>query len=190
MNILTSNICSAFSAEVIGSRVTNQQEFLNVLESAIAVHDASKDGVSGQHSITLSDVVFEFVSAGVGKRSVDPDDYVLRNHRGRVLACLRRGKAAQVEAVVVIVYTCEAYLADPEVVNDSVEFSRVKESDCTHVLVAVLASTGPRSPLTAHRFVSNLSGGNKEVLGWSIEEIRSKANEISAYWDEWDVVAD
>jgi len=58
------------------------------------------------------------------------------------------------------------------------------------VLVAVLAFAGPKAPLTPHRLVKNLAGGNKEALLWSADEIRAKCAEAAGYWDEWCVVAD
>lgn len=87
-------------------------------------------------------------------------------------------------------YTAEAYLSDPDVAGDEAEVRRIQRSGCTHVLVAVLASAGPKSPYSPERFVSNLAGGNKEALTWSAEEIRQKAAEVTAYAREWSVVAD
>ena len=88
-----------------------------------------------------------------------------------------------------VVYTREAHLADPDVVANPTEAARIS-SDTTHVIVAVLASAGPSSPLTPFRLVANLTGGNVEALLWTADEIRARAREAFAYAAEWDVVAD
>jgi len=190
MKILVSNVCSAFSTEVIGSRVTDPEQFMAMVNYKVSIHPPSHDRIPGQHKIILPASINEFVSSGVGKRSADPSDYVLRVHRGKVNAYLRREKALPAVTVSVVVYTREAYLSDPDVLKDEGELSRIKESDCTHVLVAILASTILQSPLTPQRFVSNLAGGNKEALTWNVDEIRAKAKGIASHWEEWDVVAD
>ena len=138
----------------------------------------------------MPESAFAFVSAGVGRRSAEPEDYVLRANRGRVNAYLRRSAAAQVESLACIIYTREAYLADPDVREDMEEFDRITRSDATHVLVAILAAAGPKAPLTPIRFVENLAGGNREALLWSADEIRQKATAIAEYDRDWVVVAD
>jgi hypothetical protein len=55
--------------------------------------------------------------------------------------------------------------------------------------VAVIASSGPESPLSPWRFVSNLAGGNREALDWTADEIRQKAQDVRDYWSEYEVVA-
>jgi hypothetical protein len=187
MKIAYSNILTAFDAAgVIGSKVTNHEAFLAELGAAVAEHDFAEDRVPGQGFVHLGERVNAFVSAGVGSASADPADYVLREHRGRVSAFLRRELAAPVEGCAAIVYTAEAYLADPEV--DAAEADALQGA--THVLVAVLAFAGPESSLTPFRLVSNLAGGNKEAKAWSADEIRTKAEESSTYWGTWAAVAD
>ncbi len=190
MTILTSNICSAFTPNAIGTRVVDGDAFLNALETAVASYDASADRVPGQHFVPMPEDTYCTVSTGVGQRSPDPQDYTIRVHRGQVNAYLKREKAAPVEALAAIVYTRNAYLNDPDVQKNAAEQERVNSSDVSHVLVAVLASAGPRSPLTPDRFVKNLAGGNREALAWNGDEIRAKASEIAAYYDAWCVVAD
>ena len=191
MTILTSNICSAFSPNAIGTRVVDGDAFLNALTTAVFRHDIFADPVPGHYSVKLPEDVYGMVSAGVGRRSQNPEDYVIRVHRGQVNAYLKREKAAPVEGLAAVVYTREAYLNDPDVQKNAAEQERVSNSDATHVLVAVLASAGPySSPFTPDRFVKNLAGGNREAFAWSADEIRAKATEIAAYYDSWSVVAD
>jgi hypothetical protein len=190
MTILISNICSAFTATAIGTRVVDGDAFLISLVAAICGHDDSTDRIPGQLFVRVPGVAYDMVSAGVGKRSENPNDYITRTHRGQVNLYLKREKAAPVEGLNAIVYTRDAYLGDPDVQKDQSETERVSNSGATHVLVAVLASVGPKSPLTPDRFVKNLAGGNREALAWNADEIRAKATEIADYYSEWCVVAD
>jgi hypothetical protein len=190
MTILISNVCSSFAEKAIGSRVTDPDAFLLSVIEAIKAHNPSADRVAGQHTIVMPPETYSMVSAGVGKRWDNPIEYVLREHRGQVTAYLRRENAAPVEGLTVIVYTREAYLADPDTQTDLPEMERVTASDATHILVAVLASAGPRSLLSPDRFVKNLAGENREALAWTADEIRVKAAEIAAYHKEWAIVAD
>lgn len=186
-----SNVCTAFADQTIGTRVLDREAFFAILDVALEQHDSAKDRVPGQHYIVLPPEAATCVSAGVGIRVCNPADYVLRLHRGRVSAYLKRDEhAAQADSVAVVVYTREAYLADPDVAADPAEARRIRDHLATHVVVAVLASIGPPSPLTPYRFVANLAGGNNEALTWTADQIRAKAAEVVAYADTWDVVAD
>jgi hypothetical protein len=187
---IVANILTAFKTHTIGTKVLNADEFLGFLGKAVAEHDFNADRVPGQGFITLPEAACTSVSAGVGRRTADPADYVIGVHRGRVGAFLRREKAAKVETVASIIYTKQAYLQDPDVAKEPEEAARVGASDATHVIVAVLASAGPKPPLTATRFVHNLAGGNREAEKWTADEIRAKAKDIGAYGNEWCVVAD
>lgn len=188
--IAVANILSAFADVTVGTKVLDRGEFLVAVSTAIEGHDFESDRVPGQGYIPMPESAFTLVSAGVGRRSAEPEDYVLRAHRGRVNSYLCRSKAAQVESLVCVVYTRAAYLADPDVVQDVEEFDRITRSDATHVLVAVLAAAGPKAPLTPIRFVENLAGGNREALLWGADEIRQKATAIAEYDRDWVVIAD
>jgi hypothetical protein len=202
-----SNILTAFDAEAIGSRVLDghQGYFLDGLRAAIERHDSSGDRVPGQHFIVCPELK-DHVSAGDGPKSDDPADYVVRSHRETPHMYLRREKAGEVQFVACVVYTLEAYGRDPEV--DAEELARLQERGCSHVLVAVIASSGPAAPVTPFRFVSNLAGGNREyecpawdcdnqdssevidILSKHIEFLEDKAREVKDYWINWSVVAD
>lgn len=186
INFAISNVCSAFETAGVGTKVLKPGSLLGALTAAVEAHDQASDRVPGQHFINLPAVTFGFVSAGVGRRSEDPEDYVLRAHRGVVEAFLRREKAAAVEGLACVVYTRAAYNADPDVVSAG----RQVDENTTHVVVAVLAFAGPKAPLGAERFVHNLAGGNNEALQWSGDEIREKAAEVATYWKSWSTVAD
>ncbi len=193
MHIAISNICSAFQPTgVIGSKVTDQYSFLREVKRAIEAHDFTQGLVPGQAAIEVNKAA-PYVSSGVGPRLQDVSAYVLREHRGQVSAYLKREYASAAAQCTVIVYTKEAYFADPDVTVD--EMARVAAhtldgNPVTHVLVAVLAFVGPVGPLSPYRFVMNLAGGNREAQLWSAEVIRAKACEIAHYHSNWITVAD
>lgn len=187
--LVASCILSAYNRVAVGTRITDRDAFMAAATKAVAAYDFAAARQPGQGYIDAPECV-PFVSAGVGQRTADPADYVCRQHRGEVGMFLRRELAAPCDGCALIVYTAEAYLSDPEIAAMDVEVRHIRDSGCTHVLVAVLASAGPRSPYSPERFVSNLAGGNKEALTWSAEEIRQKAAEVAAYAREWSVVAD
>ena len=187
-----SNVCSAFSRSrlVIGTKVVYQGVFTEELSKALASHDTSGDRTPGQHFVMLDNEVIrsEAVSAGVGERAGRMEgDYVVRMHRGRAEAFLKREHAAIPTGVAAVVYTLDAYKADPEV--DAKEVASFPEGT-THVIVAVLAFAGPRAPLTPYRLVSNLAGGNKDMDNITLDEVKAMARDIKAYDDAWCVVSD
>lgn len=186
------SIVTAFDDQTIGSKVTNTNLFMGVLARGIDATDFDDQRVPGQALIPLGeDTVLEAVSAGVGKHTQNPEDYVVRRYRGKVRLFLRRELAEPVQSVSAVVYTRDAYLDDPDVQDEPPEYNRIANSDCTHVLVAVLASAGEdASPLSPGRLVHNLAGGNKEAQEWDADEIRAKACEAVDYYSEWTTVAD
>lgn len=186
MQFVVSNVCSAFEAQTIGTKVTDPGAFLTALSAAVATYNPDWDRTPGQHYVVLNEALGT-VSAGVGRKTGNPHMYVLRAHRGVVSAYLQRRYAEPVESLAVIVYTLAAYQADPEV--DQAEIDNFPEGT-THVIVAVIASAGPKAPLTPYRFVSNLAGGNRDADTYSIEDVRRIAREIMAYGNDWSVVAD
>ena len=187
INLVSANIVSCFNTSSIGTKVLDQQKFEAAAIAAIESYDFTVQRVPGQGFIQCPAAI-PFVSAGVGRRTQEPNDYVLRLYRGVVETFLHREHAASVEGCALVVYTKDAYLADPDVAGDPAECERVR--DATHVLVAVLAFAGPKAPLSPHRLVHNLAGGNKEAAVWTAEEIRAKALESKAYHDEWCTIAD
>lgn len=187
VKLINSCILYCNDSDTVGSRIQigKKAHFLALAEMAIEKFDFAACRVPGQGFLMVPDLI-PYVSAGVGKRSSDPNDYVTRVHRGRVDCYLKRKFAAPTEGVGLVVYTTEAYLNDPEV--EESEADRV--ADCSHVLVAILGFAGPKSLLSLYRFVHNLAGGNKEAALWTADEIRQKACEIIAYDDEWCIVSD
>jgi hypothetical protein len=190
VKIINANIVTAFSDKTIGTKVTVPTAFMELLTQAVEAFDFKSQRIPGQGFIQLPAVACNTVSAGVGRVSKDPLDYVLRSYRGVVTPFLKRENAADATGVAAVVYTIDAYLADPDVAKDLDECFRCGREGATHVLVTVLAFAGPKPPLTPYRLVHNLAGGNKEALVWTADEIRAKAVESIAYDKEWATVAD
>lgn len=181
-----SDILTAFNAAPIGTKVIDHPAFVETAVRAIEAHDFTQDRVPGQGFIVCPEAM-PFVSAGDGLRTDNPTDYHPALHRGQVSLYLNRERAGETKFCALVVYTTEAYLADPEI--EPPEAARIREAGATHVLVAVIASSGPEAPLTPYRFVSNLAGGNREALVWTADEIRHKAGQVHEYWSQYAVVA-
>ncbi len=201
LKIGVANICTAFKYTTIGSKVTDVNGFIEVLVPAIQNHDTSKDRAPGQHFIVLPGGR-EYVSAGDGLKSDNPDDYIVRTHREGPKMFLKREKAGETKFLAVVVYTREAYIADPDLTADDLA---TLDPWATHFIVAVIASSGPSAPVTPGRFVANLAGGNNEYrrpvmpqrtddiidgLMGHIDWLENKAKEIKEYWNKYSVVAD
>jgi len=185
-----SSIWQAYNIDCIGSKVAaggHIGTFEKVLIEAIQNHDTSKDRAEGQHFIQFP--ATHLVSCGVGLHTHSPDDYVLRNWRGRVQPFLKREHALETSWAAVIVYTRQAYLNDPEITPD--EYERIQQGDATHVLVALLANAdGVPNAYGTFRLVSNLAGGNNAFEDITIQEVKEQAATSLSYEKTWCVVAD
>ena len=193
MIIKAANIVTALDDKTIGSKVINRDIFWSILCESVKGTDFNNQKVPGQALIPLTSWACktldacQCVSAGVGKRTNNIDDYVIREHRGHIGMYLKRECATTtVDKLDVVVYTKDAYVKDPDVDED--EINRVKEA--SHILVAVLASSGPQSPLTPGRFVKNLAGGNRNMDDVTVEHLKDTARSIAEYYDTWCTVAD
>lgn len=187
----TCYIWQAEDDQVVGSKVGNPLLFREFVKASIEQHDPSKDRAKGQHFISLSDSVIETsqITCGVGLNTIDPNDYVHRLYRGRVQSFLDRRHALPVDWCAVIVYTREAYLADPQMSDE--ERQRVLGGNATHFLVALLANAKDvPNAYGTYRLVSNLCGGNNAFANITIEDFRELAQKSLKYQDTWCVVAD
>lgn len=186
MNISVSNICSSFSENTIGTKVIHHDAFFYELKKALQSY---KWPENNRGFVSLDNALYT-VSSGVAIRpGLSVSDYVLREHRGEIEMFARREHAATATALNVIVYTKDAYVGDPQVdINEAI---RVKDAD--YVVVAVLATAGPKPQLSSHRFVRNLAGGNiiySPEQGYTLEKAIEDAKAIVAYEKEWVTVAD
>lgn len=182
MRLAVSDIVTAFDEMTIGSKVIWPEVFRANVKRAILDFDWNSCPYPGQAFIEMPVNVPNGVLPGQAPQSDDPEDYVIRKYRGRVSLFLKRPKASpSLDHLAVVVYEVGAYLNDPDVTQEEAE--RIFMEGATHVLVAVLASSGPSSPMSPWTFVHNLAGGNNEALQWTAEEIRAKAKEIIEYED-------
>jgi len=171
---------------------------LRLLEAAIESFDWSSCKAPGQAKIPMSTEACQHVYSGIGLKTENPNDYVIRQWRGSVAMYLKREHAIACDSVKVIVYTKQAYLDDPDckgnpekgIIGDEEEYNRVSQSDCTHVLIAVQADAGPESPVAPGRFVANLAGANNEYEAKTAEQLQQLAREIRDYYATYMVVAD
>jgi hypothetical protein len=180
-----SNILTAHKDKTVGSKIIDNR-FWAVLEQAIKGHAFPENG---QAYIPLPEAI-PYVSSGVARRADVPlEGYHIVSYREGPSLYVDRKYAAPVDHLAVVVYTKEAYAIDPDCTPEEVEAQEAND----YVLVAVLASSGPKAPLSAYRFVHNLAGGNNEFKpenGYTLEKAIEKAKEIVAYGRDWITVAD
>lgn len=159
--LATAEICTAFQTLCIGTKVLEPYHrwFTQILHDSIAAHVFPENG---QAKILLPDITRPMVSAGIASREeLREGDFVARKFRNRVGLYARRKFAMQSEKVFAIVYTRDAYIADP----DYVEGSLFGLPDYTHVLVALLGHAGPEDvPYGSRVLLHNMAGGNNEFL--------------------------
>ncbi len=187
-----SNECKAFEATGVGTRVVSPGHFLGGLMKELKAYTFPDNG---QGFIRMPATTYADVSCGVTKRAgLTPNHYVVREWRHEVGLFARREFAAPVESLHVVIYTRVAYLADPDTLADPNELARIeRDITVTHVIVAVLASAGPKPPVSSHRFVRNLAGGNSAYTpdtGYTLERAIADAKAIVEYEREWATVAD
>lgn len=171
MNFGISDTIGAFNEKSIGTKVTNREAFMNALADATKKHEAAqaamakddpkRDKEPGQMFVMLPADVLQYVISGVGRRTLNSDDFCSREYRGVVEQFLKREKAEPATGCAVVVYTRAAYESDPEVDKKRFLLACADET-ITHVVVAVLAFAGPKPPVGLVRFVSNFAGANNE----------------------------
>ncbi len=178
-------IVTAYNDVTIGTKVTDHEPFKKLLKEAVRKHKFDDLG----HGQILLPGAKDMVSCGVArlKDVPSPAGFHLRPYRGDNHLFAKRKHAITAEHVAAIVYTREAYAADPD------EGGLL--ADCTHVLIAVLGWAGEQQtpPVTPWRFVNNLAGGNASyspARGYTWEKCVEEAKESHDYWAQWVVVAD
>ena len=187
MNIFLHPIAKAqFTPEAIGTFVRAPMSLHRDIELALADFEFPENG---QGFVSLPEEAWVSVLPGVARRTSNPEDYKNALHRGKVGQFLRRDKVAlpALSGVAAIIYTAEAFLADPQTSDE--EKRRFVDAGYTHVWVTTLAFAGPKPPVTSWRFVVNLAGGNAAYADKTLEELVAEAQAIEAYESEWCVVA-
>lgn len=196
MNFCISDVCHAFNTLAVGTKVTgNHDEFFAMLKEAVEAHDGSNDQAPGQHFIMLPDRAVELVSCGVGRHTSVGTDYAVRIWRDEPCVFLKREHAARCTGVAVVVYTWDAYTADPDITPEELErlqpVGGFDEEGLTHVVVAVLGfADAPKPEVSSSRFVRNCAGGNNAYLTMSGDELRELAGKVVEYEKTWCTVTD
>jgi hypothetical protein len=179
-------VCHAFNHDAVGTKVNDPGLFDRLLAQELQIYQFP---ANGQGFVTLPEAV-PLVSCGVARRRDIPlSGYVVRAWRGEVDLFASRRYAAKADSVHVVVYKGDVYRADPQVSAEEAE--RVR--DAAYVIVAVLATVGPKPPLSSHRFVRNLAGGNQKYSiesGYSLEAAIEEARQIVEYEKDWITVSD
>jgi len=195
--IAISSVCRAFDKSCVGTKVLNSDNFLDTLMGAVAGFTFPE---SGQGFIPLPALACEFLSSGdMPREGLKAEDYVVREWRGEMGMFAKRQhvppwqlfKLAQhvpPTFCAAVVYTVDAYCADPQVHPD--EIGALRMENATHVLVAVLGSRGPKTTLSSHRFVRNLAGGNLAFADKTQAELVEMAKDVVEYEQNWVTVAD
>jgi hypothetical protein len=187
-----SNIVTAFLPKTVGTKVTKVDMFWDYLAAAVARHDFSGGRTPGQALVVLPECSHATVSCGVGMATQNPSDYHPILHRGKVGLYLKRSQAGWAKSLSCVVYTRDAYLADPDV--DSEEAARLEERwpGHTHVLVAILASVVEDPQLSPWGFVHNLAGGNNDYAPGklTVAGLIEQARKVEEYDSRWATVAD
>lgn len=184
MNVKVSGICHAFYGNCVGTKVAHENAFRLVLVNALARYDMP---ANGQGFIPLPLAVPYVLSGDCEREGLTENDFIVRQWRGEMMMFAKR-REQRATFCAAVVYTAEAYFADPQV--DASEKERCEGA--THVLVAVLGSRGPKPTLSSSRFVRNLAGGNNDyAFGQkSYTDLVSISQEIVAYEAAWVTVAD
>lgn len=174
------------STTAIGTFVQKPMALHAAIMKALETYEMPENG---QGFVSLPEDSWSCVLPGVARRTTNPEDYVNRSHRGKVGQFLRRDKVAlpALDGVAAIVYTAEAFLADPQTSDE--EKAAFVEAGFTHCWVTTLAFAGPKPPVTSWRFVVNLAGGNAAYADKTVEDLVAEAQAIEAYESEWCVVA-
>lgn len=182
MNIKVSGICQAFSNNCIGTKVTHEDGFRHELMHELTAYDMP---ANGQGFIPLPSAAHLVLSGDCERDKLTEKDFIVREWRGEIMMFAKR-REQRATFCTAIVYTAEAYFADPQV--GETEKSRLRGA--THVLVAVLGSRGPKPTLSSTRFVRNLAGGNASFAHMGHQDLVEMAKGIVSYEMEWAVVAD
>jgi hypothetical protein len=134
--IALANRCTAFADSCVGARVLPEYRG-RVLEALDKEFGRTKVGLS-MYLVRLPQYTHEMVLGGVGERTTDTRDYVVREHRGRVGAFLHRARALPVESLEAFVMESGTYL-DSTYPSSERERSRIEGSRAPYVLVDLYA---------------------------------------------------
>ncbi|KKW29839.1 MAG: hypothetical protein UY72_C0031G0001, partial [Candidatus Uhrbacteria bacterium GW2011_GWD2_52_7] len=134
----------------------------------------------------------DMVSTGIGVRTKNEDDYVLRRHNGEVQAFLKRRHALPAERCSVTVSTIEIYCDEWTEYNEE-PFPADEFNGVTHVITGVSISGGPMSlrraptPRDLVRQLADKIGKRENV---ELTNSLNRAWESNRFWSEFCEVSD
>ncbi len=193
---------------VIGQKITDFVNFCRVALPTAVKHvekhpgpqcddDPNGHDARGEWLISLPPMAITTVSSGIGHRSREAENYVLRQHYGRITACLQRRFALPATDVVVTVVTIDRYrkVYLQELANGQGPTEEMLKG-VTHVIMDFRVHAGPirQHVPDPHQLVRELARQYRrlpsdEAVARTLEEILEQAWTANAYRD-FDIVAD
>tara|TARA_R110000824_G_scaffold289937_1_gene478470 strand:- start:297 stop:893 length:597 start_codon:yes stop_codon:yes gene_type:complete len=173
----------------VGTILRDPTTWSQVQDAILAGIQSTEPQVWGGIFVQLPPETFGLLYAGAIPKpdSTRDSDFVIRTHREIQSMYFRRDlvspDALEPQSAMAIVYTAEAFLADPEVTPE--EIADFKSCGATHGLINIVATGGtPTKPETGcTRFVKGLAGGNKAYETMSKEDLVALAKRVAAYGD-------
>lgn len=182
---------------VIGAKVLNPSDFKAIVAARVpGFLENTKPDEDGEWSIDLKADVLPLLSSGMGRRSNDLEDYVVRKFRGRVGLYLKREFAMAPRRCEVGVVTKETYVTEHRYHMQQDGLTDAELENVTHVVVSVRIFAGPdtaRTPTKPHSFIAKLSnavGKPDKQDALSVIDLCNEAWNIDNYWRTFCEVAD
>jgi hypothetical protein len=165
---------TAFDDKTVGTKVTDAETFNSILSGVIdrGVDFPTEGDFKGTTVVQLTAEALATVSAGAGKRTDNPEDYIHVLYRGNVESFLKRRCAEPGDAVRVLLYHADRYAEDSQVSDE--EKAEVAASGVSVVLVAIWFGEGAVSD---RRMLVNATGGNLAFDAMSKEDMVLKFKE-------------
>lgn len=181
---------------VIGAKVLNPSDFKAIVAARVpGFLENTEPDEDGEWSIELKADVLPLLSSGMGRRSKDPEHYVVRKLHGRVGLYLKREFALTPERCDVGVVTKERYISEYREFEEQGGLTDAQLENVTHVVLSVRIHAGPDTVRTTkpHDFIAKLSHavgepGKQEKL--SVTGLCNEAWNIDNYWRTFSEVAD
>lgn len=152
-----------FENEVVGTKCLGTLgDFLGVLAPLIEAHVPDPGATPGQLVIPLPTELLTSLLPGDRARTLDKADYHPQDWRKSMEMFMLREQGAHAEDGIAIVFTREAWCADP----DFDPGDPFLEEDTTHVLVDIRAVGNHRDDVSYRRWLLNFTGGSS---AWTIE---------------------
>lgn len=181
---------------VIGAKVLNPSDFKAAVTARVpGFLENTEPDEDGEWSVELKADVLPLLSSGVGRRSKDPEHYVVRKLHGRVGLYLKREFAMAPERCEVSVVTKEQYIKEYREFEEQGGLTDAELEDVTHVVYYVRIHAGPNTERQTdpRNFVTRLAraaGDGDNQAKFSVTGLCNEAWNIDNYWRTFSEVAD